>query len=579
MAQSVPSEDLIIPLGTVLKDTYEISGVLGQGGMGTVFLANHLRLSGRQVAIKVLRHDAGLGSEVYVRFRREAEIATRLGHPNIIEVIDFDSLDDGSPFMVMEYLRGQPLSRKLRKTALSLAEVFSIARQMGSALQAAHRAGIVHRDLKPGNVFLVPTELGGAVVEHVKLLDFGISKVIDSKSVNTQRGILLGTPQYMAPEQATGKNPEIDPRTDIFCFGCMVYEMLARRLPFKDGPLPELVYRIVYDPPEPLASLVPGLPRHVITAVNRALQKRPEDRFPDVGAFIAELTGSPLQTPTPPPMPTPSKPVAQLDSAIPTVTIEPLSDDVHSKPDTVVERPRPRAEAEGGATVSNRGIAHAAEQGGATRVERSKPGTPEAPAGARSRKTRWGVAAAAGGVVIAAAAAALALYPGATPQPPSGATPEVAQANPSGPGETPPVKDGTAQAEKPPAEAQVVAVPSQPTQPLADAAKQDPNKARGNTESTGVTALPPVQTGTVPKPVLQDLAAAERALKKGDTAKALQLTLRTHKTHVTGTSYSLLTRAHCRQKDFASARAAWAQVPSWELARVRRYCKQYGLEL
>lgn len=303
MAPSKPND---IPLGTVLRETYEIAGVLGRGGMGTVFLANHLRLRGRQVAIKVLRHDAGMGAEAFVRFRREAEIASKLGHPNIVEVLDFDSLEDGSPYMVMECLRGMPLSRRLRKGPMTLEEVFSCARQMGSALQAAHRAGIVHRDLKPGNVFLVPTEVGGVMMEHVKLLDFGISKVIDSQSVHTQGGILLGTPQYMAPEQATGKNGEVDPRTDIFAFGCLVYEMLARRLPFRDnGNLPELIYRIVYDPPEPLEALVPDLPDHVIAAVEKSLEKRPEDRFPDVASFIFALTGRALQTMGEAPMLTP----------------------------------------------------------------------------------------------------------------------------------------------------------------------------------------------------------------------------------------------------------------------------------
>ncbi len=325
MTLSKPTD---IPLGTVLRETYEVAGVLGRGGMGTVFLANHLRLPGRQVAIKVLRHDAGMGAEVFVRFRREAEIASKLGHPNIVEVLDFDSLDDGSPYMVMECLRGQPLSRRLRKGPLTLEEVFSYARQMGSALQAAHRAGIVHRDLKPGNVFLVPTEVGGVAMQHVKLLDFGISKVIDSQSVHTQGGILLGTPQYMAPEQATGKNGEVDPRTDIFAFGCLVFEMLARRLPFRDtGNLPELIYRIVYDPPESLEALVPGLPDHVIGAVEKSLEKRPEDRFPDVGSFISVLTGRALQTMGEVPMLTPlSTPQLALELAL------------ESKPETVPGR-------------------------------------------------------------------------------------------------------------------------------------------------------------------------------------------------------------------------------------------------
>lgn len=327
MAPSKPSD---IPLGTVLRETYEIAGVLGRGGMGTVFLANHLRLRGRQVAIKVLRHDAGMGAEALVRFRREAEITSKLGHPNIVEVIDFDSLEDGSPYMVMECLRGQPLSRRLRKGPMTLEEVFSCARQMGSALQAAHREGIVHRDLKPGNVFLVPTEVGGVMMEHVKLLDFGISKVIDSQSVHTQGGILLGTPQYMAPEQATGKNGEVDPRTDIFAFGCLVYEMLARRLPFRDnGNLAELIYRIVYDPPEPLESLVPDLPDHVIAAVEKSLEKRPEDRFADVGAFISALTGRALQTMGEVPMLTPlSTPQLAVELALPP----------ESKPETVPGR-------------------------------------------------------------------------------------------------------------------------------------------------------------------------------------------------------------------------------------------------
>ncbi|WP_223783600.1 serine/threonine-protein kinase [Myxococcus sp. AS-1-15] len=346
---SSPTND--IPLGTVLRDTYEISGVLGRGGMGTVFLARHLRLPGRHVAVKVLRHDASLGEEVYLRFRREAEIASRLGHPNIVEVIDFDTLADGSPFLVMEHLKGMPLSRRIRKGAqLTLPEVFSIARQMGSALQAAHGAGVVHRDLKPGNVFLVPTELGGMSVEHVKLLDFGISKIIDSKTVQTQDAILLGTPQYMAPEQATGKNREVDPRTDIFSFGCMVYEMLARKLPFKDGGiLPELIYRIVYDPPEPLLDVAPQTPVHVVRAIEQALAKRPEDRFPDVSAFIAALTGTPLRTATPSPD-APAPVVVRPAAQVPTATVQPRPiASPPSKPATQVVSPwrasKPQADA------------------------------------------------------------------------------------------------------------------------------------------------------------------------------------------------------------------------------------------
>ncbi|MCE9673140.1 protein kinase [Myxococcus stipitatus] len=335
---STPAND--IPLGTVLGGTYEISGVLGRGGMGTVFLAKHLRLPGKQVAIKVLRHDGSLGKEVFLRFRREAEIATRLGHPNIVEVLDFNSLEDGSPFLVMEHLRGMPLSRRMRKgPRLTLQEVFSIARQMGSALQAAHQAGVVHRDIKPGNVFLVPTEVAGLNVEHVKLLDFGISKIIDSQTVRTQDAILLGTPQYMAPEQALGKNTEVDSRTDIFCFGVLVYEMLARKLPFKDGGvLSELVYRIVYEPPEPLLEAAPDTPLHVVQAIEKALAKRPESRFGQVAEFVAALTGSPLRTATPSPDAPVSHPATSGAPQTASVQPRPIASRL-SKPPTVPAKP------------------------------------------------------------------------------------------------------------------------------------------------------------------------------------------------------------------------------------------------
>ena len=172
-----------VRVGSVLRDTYEIVSLLGKGGMGAVFLARHLRLKGKQVAIKVLLNSASLNPELYARFQREAEIASQLGHPNIVEVLDFDTLPDGTPFLVMEYLRGESLEQRLERGPIPLAETLGLTRQVGSALQAAHRAGIIHRDLKPANVFLVPTDSGGVVGERVKLLDFGISKMVDSQTL------------------------------------------------------------------------------------------------------------------------------------------------------------------------------------------------------------------------------------------------------------------------------------------------------------------------------------------------------------------------------------------------------------
>jgi serine/threonine-protein kinase len=592
---SSTSKDLL--LGTVLRETYEIAGVLGRGGMGTVFLANHLRLPGRQVAIKVLRNDGGLGAEVYVRFRREAEIASRLGHPNIIEVLDFNTLPDGSPFLVMECLRGQPLSRRLRRGPLSLEEVFNVSRQMGSALQAAHRAGIVHRDLKPGNVFLVPTEVGGVVMEHVKLLDFGISKIIDSKSIHTQGGILLGTPQYMAPEQAQGKNQEVDPRTDIFSFGCMVYEMLARRLPFKDGPLPELVYRIVYDPPEPLESLVSGVPEHVVAAIERALEKRPENRYPDVGAFVEALTGSPLQTLSAAQVPVPS--LAVRPSQVETVGMK------RPAPAAPAEAPpsqRPTVDGRGASSEapapsagsSKRPVVHvpphevATLSMGAPDTEGASPGPDAselsaptqrvAPDGkARARTRRW-AAAAAVLLLVGAVALAVGLRPGSS-GPGASARGAEAPSPPPGTGQagTPPAKGG--EAEPPPAgggTARVVA-PAE----AADAGTPPRESEASPAPDAGAVARGsrPGASAAIPEAALADLKAGEKALARGDAAEALLLARRSQQVQETGSAFSLLARAHCRQKDLAGARATWERVPAWERTRVRRYCKQYDISL
>ncbi|WP_205519467.1 serine/threonine-protein kinase [Pyxidicoccus caerfyrddinensis] len=692
-----------IPLGTVLRGTYEIVGVLGRGGMGTVFLANHLRLPGRQVAIKVLRGDGGLGKEVFVRFRREAEIASRLGHPNIVEVLDFDNLEDGSPFLVMECLRGQPLSRRLRRGApLTLEEVFSIARQMGSALQAAHRAGIVHRDLKPGNVFLMPTEMGGVVVEHVKLLDFGISKVIDSQSINTQGGILLGTPQYMAPEQAQGKNQEVDPRTDIFAFGCMVYEMLARRLPFKDGPLPELIYRIVYDPPQPLASLVPGVPPNVVDAIERALEKKPENRYPDVGSFISELTGSPLQTLPPSAIPVPN--LSVRPSQLETVggrREPPAAKAPPSRAETVSERGPLQSSASVEASAKRPVVnvplhevstmtvegppldgappgpeMQVTPPGGATHVVRPDVGVAQGPAPfietKRSGK-RWWVAAAVL-VLVGAVGLAVGLRPGITgskpdapvargdappgmttprpevapagtgvgsvPSQPVSARPEQGGAVPSADPASPAQKEpspgvapsqpgpsepsGTAQVNpEPPGTAQVkpaqpgseLKEPSQgtgPSQPEPSGTAQAEPRQTGPVPSQPMAALPSVDAGTTLSPsgtpgvatppgasvtarpptqkpkgtsapiseaALADLMAAERALARGDSDEALHLVRRSQRVQVTGTSYALLVRTYCLQKDLSNARTTWPRVPAWERTRVRQYCKQYDIAL
>jgi serine/threonine-protein kinase len=274
----------------VIAGTYTIEALVGRGGMGAVFLASHARLPGKQVAIKVLHSDL-TEDEVMARFRREAEIASRLGHPNIVGVHDFNALPDGTPYLVLEYLTGENLAQRIKRGPMPLAEVVTIIRQIASALAAAHKEGIVHRDLKPQNVFLVPTEVGGAVVEQVKVLDFGISKIRGSTTVKTQDSAMLGTPQYMAPEQALGKHADVDDRTDIFALGSIVYEMLCGQPAFVGASVPEVVFKVVYEEPAPIGDRVPGLAPGAAAAVHKALAKKQDDRFATVGDFFVALSG------------------------------------------------------------------------------------------------------------------------------------------------------------------------------------------------------------------------------------------------------------------------------------------------
>jgi hypothetical protein len=282
--------------GAVLAGTYEVTRLLGEGGMGAVWEARHLRLERKRVAIKVLHGFVSADGEAVNRFQREANIASRLGHPNIIQVHDFNNLENGAPYLVLEYLDGESLNERLQRGPMPLPQVLAITRQIGSALQAAHNEGIVHRDLKPHNVFLCPSETHGYATEQVKVLDFGISKIQGSDTVKTQTNAILGTPQYMSPEQAKGAHREIDHRTDVFALGAMVYEMLTGRAAFLGDSIPEVMFKVVYEEPPPLASLAPGLPPNVVAAVEHALRKNRDQRCESAAAFVEALTGDPLNT-------------------------------------------------------------------------------------------------------------------------------------------------------------------------------------------------------------------------------------------------------------------------------------------
>ncbi|HUS67819.1 MAG TPA: serine/threonine-protein kinase [Kofleriaceae bacterium] len=278
--------------------------LLGRGGMGAVWEASHLRLPGKRVAIKLLHADVAGDQESLARFRREAEIATRLDHPNIVEVHDFNMLPGGQPYLVLELLVGESLDARMRRGPLPAEQAIWIAGQIAAALAAAHRAGVVHRDLKPHNVYVVRREDEG---ETVKVLDFGISKIRGSQTVQTQDSTILGTPQYMAPEQALGNHAAVDARTDVFALGAIVYEMLAGQPAFVGQNVPEVVFKVVYQEPVPLAQAAPAVSSRIAGAVHQALSKKQEERFPDVTSFVEAMAGVSISTlrrqpvPAPPP--------------------------------------------------------------------------------------------------------------------------------------------------------------------------------------------------------------------------------------------------------------------------------------
>jgi tRNA A-37 threonylcarbamoyl transferase component Bud32 len=286
-----------LDIGVVLDGTYELTARIGSGGMGTVWQARHLRLP-KSVAVKVMHAEIDATSEGFARFRREAEIASQLGHPHIVEALDFNTLPGGAPYLVLEFLRGESLRQRLERGPLPLAQAIPLTRQVASGLHAAHGRGIVHRDLKPENIYLCQVEGEGAV--FIKILDFGISKILDRETRLTQAGAVFGTPQYMSPEQAMGR--ESDARSDQFALASIVFEMLAGQAAFSGSQVVQVLFQVVHQPPPPLGQLVPSLPAAVVQVVEQGMAKSPEDRFPDVMAFATALAqAAGVQVTTSPP--------------------------------------------------------------------------------------------------------------------------------------------------------------------------------------------------------------------------------------------------------------------------------------
>ncbi|MEO8845980.1 MAG: serine/threonine-protein kinase [Kofleriaceae bacterium] len=279
-------------VGETLDGRYYVQRKIGEGGMGVVFAARHAVIE-RPLAIKVLKREVMRDTATIKRFVQEAKAASRIGHPNIVDVTDFGTTPDGMTYSVMEYVDGVTLSRAIKERAPFPPErSIKIAQQIARALGAAHDKGIVHRDLKPENVFLIEREERH---DFVKIVDFGIAKVqpIEGKSEGprlTRAGSVFGTPEYMAPEQAAGRS-DTDGRVDIYALGTILYEMTVGRTPHRSDSTVRTIAMQMLDPIVPPSQVDPDLavPKPLELSIMKALAKKREERYQTMGEFAAAL--------------------------------------------------------------------------------------------------------------------------------------------------------------------------------------------------------------------------------------------------------------------------------------------------
>jgi serine/threonine-protein kinase len=285
-------------------NNYELRELVGDGAMGVVYLAEHPVLR-RRVAVKLLKRQYLESPSLVSRFVNEARAAAAIHHPNVIEVIDVGMVEQEIPYIMMEYLEGEPLSRRLTRERLGVGKAVDIAIQAARAVAASHAIEIVHRDLKPENLFLVPDPMspGG---ERVKVLDFGIAKLRPdwggSDGPKTRTGVIFGTPAYMSPEQCRGLNDEVDATTDIYALGCILYEMLCGKAPYTSvGWGDVLMMHMSDDIPVPSAEN-PRVPPAIDKVVLTALAKKKADRYPsmrDMHRALAQARNGVEDTPAP----------------------------------------------------------------------------------------------------------------------------------------------------------------------------------------------------------------------------------------------------------------------------------------
>lgn len=304
-------------LGQTLASKYLVEKLIKRGGMGSVYLGKHV-LMDKTVAIKVLRPSLALDDDVVRRFSREAKAASRISHPHAVSVTDFGESEDGVVFLVMEYLDGHTLKEIVKSEGpMQLDRVVEIVRQVGGALDAAHEQGVVHRDLKSDNIMLSKATGG----EWAKVLDFGIAKIQQDDSHDddiTAANLVIGTPQYMSPEQCSHSGP-IDARSDIYSFGIIIYEMLAGKPPFSGESPTVIMMQQVQDPPPSVLDARPELPVAVSSVIGKALAKQPTDRQQTAGELAQALKDAATAGESPL--------VLAAPATVPNIPVAPFDDD------------------------------------------------------------------------------------------------------------------------------------------------------------------------------------------------------------------------------------------------------------
>lgn len=309
-------------VGQTLNGKWRVDRLIEVGGMSAVFEATHR--NGRRAAIKVLQTRFARDPEVRRRFLREGYVANKIDHPGAVAILDDDTAEDGAPFLVMELLDGESLSRWLSRVGgtLPVLEVLAVAEQLLEVLQVAHDNGIIHRDIKPGNVFVTKTG-------HAKLLDFGLARIRDGvlSLVPTAAGIVLGTAGYMAPEQARGVPDEIDARADLFAVGALVFRALSGR-PVQEGSTPfDTIIAAMREPAPPFATAVPGAGPLLAAAMDRALAFDKQARWQSARAMATAVRAAYDEARRRPPPPAPQARPASvgeegLDLSIPFDLVE-----------------------------------------------------------------------------------------------------------------------------------------------------------------------------------------------------------------------------------------------------------------